>query len=123
MVSHPSLCLLAGPCPYCYTRGPGYYKGGLDGWAPAGATFVNGGPCEGSLLFTGLRGQALYRAVLDPSDPRKIVEFEEWFQGRFGRLRDVAEGPDGALYLLTSNRDGRGTPAPDDDRVLRVLVR
>ena len=41
-------------------------------------------------------------------------------QGSFGRLRDVIEGPDGALYVATSNRDGRGSPASNDDRILRL---
>ena len=91
-------------------------------WAPSGATFVTRGPWAGSLLFTGLRGQSLYRLVLDANDPRQVVALERLFEGQFGRLRDVAEGPDDALYLLTSNRDGRGNPAPDDDRVLRVVV-
>ena len=35
---------------------------------------------------------------------------------QLGRLRDIVEGPDKALYLLTSNRDGRGNPAARDDR-------
>jgi len=89
-------------------------------WAPGGATFVTRGPWAGSLLFTGLRGQALYRLTLSPSDPRKALGLEALFEGRYGRLRDVAEGPDGALYVLTSNRDGRGSPTTDDDRVLRL---
>ena len=40
--------------------------------------------------------------------------------GRFGRLRTVVEGPRGCLYVLTSNRDGRGYPTAADDRILRV---
>lgn len=91
-------------------------------WAPAGATFVRGGPWEGSLLFTGLRGQSLYRLVLDSADPRRVVSFESLLAGRFGRLRDVVQGPDGAVYLLTSNRDGRGQPVGSDDRLLKLTL-
>ena len=39
----------------------------------------------------------------------------------YGRIRDVAEGPDGYLYFSTSNRDGRGKPAADDDRIMRLV--
>ena len=46
---------------------------------------------------------------------------EPLFEGEFGRMRTVVEGPDGALYALTSNRDGRGSPREGDDRVLRVV--
>jgi len=113
---------------------PLLHSGENETWAPGGATFVTRGPFDklmvrklepwaGSLLFTGLRGQSLYRLVLDPKDPRKVVSFERFFVRQFGRLRDVAEGPDGKIYLLTSNRDGRGRPAQDDDRVLRLVFK
>jgi aldose sugar dehydrogenase len=92
-------------------------------WAPGGATFVTGGPWAGSLLFVGLRGESLYRVALDPADPTAVSGFERLLQGEYGRLRDVVEGPDGALYLATSNRDGRGNPRPTDDRLLRLTVR
>jgi glucose/arabinose dehydrogenase len=99
---------------------PVIQSGTNETWAPTGAIFATHGPWAGSFLFTGLRGQSLYRVVFDPSDPRKVQTFERHFSRQFGRLRDIVEGPDGALYLLTSNRDGRGSPAPDDDRVIRL---
>jgi glucose/arabinose dehydrogenase len=92
-------------------------------WAPGGATFVSSGPWAGSLLFVGLRGESLYRVALDAANPTTVVGFERLLQGEYGRMRDVVEGPDGALYLATSNRDGRGRPAANDDRVLRLTVR
>jgi glucose/arabinose dehydrogenase len=99
---------------------PVIHAGTSETWAPAGATFVTRGPWAASLLFTGLRGQTLYRVVLDSNDPRKVEKFERLLYRQFGRLRDIAEGPDGNLYLLTSNRDGRGSPKDDDDRVIRL---
>jgi glucose/arabinose dehydrogenase len=101
---------------------PIYQSGQRVTWAPAGAAFASRGPWAGSFLFTGLRAQALYRLTLAPTDPRRVAGFETHLERRFGRLRDVAEGPDGALYLLTSNRDGRGSPGPEDDRIVRVTV-
>jgi len=91
-------------------------------WAPSGATFVTSGPWAGSLLFTGLAGQSLYRVALDGSDPPAIASFEQQLRGELGRLRDVVEAPDGALYVLTNNRDGRGRPSADDDRLVRLVV-
>lgn len=91
--------------------------------APAGATFYNGEAIpqwRGSLFFATLRGTSLRRLVPDPADPRQFLSEDTLYAGQFGRLRDVAQGPDGALYFTTSNRDGRGRPAPDDDRVLRI---
>lgn len=92
-------------------------------WAPSGATFVTRGPWAGSMLFTGLRGVSLYRVTIDSANPRKIASFERMMQNQYGRLRDVYEAPDGALYVLTSNRDGRGNPSTDDDRILKFTFK
>jgi len=88
--------------------------------APAGATFVRGSAfpdVRGNFLFGCLRGRCLIRVVLDG---RRVVRQERLIDQQYGRIRDVAEGPDGAIYFATSNRDGRGKPAPDDDRILRL---
>lgn len=81
-------------------------------WAPAGAA-VNGS----SLFFGGLRGQALYEAVIEN---KKVVEIQEHFADEFGRIREVITGPDNMLYITTSNRDGRGTPQANDDKIIRI---
>jgi len=87
--------------------------------APAGATFVKhpGSSWRGSFIFACLRGQQLRRLVLRGDH---VVLDEPLFTGRFGRLRTVVEGPEGALYVLTSNTDGRGVVRPGDDRILRI---
>lgn len=102
---------------------PLLHAGSSETWAPGGAAFATQGPWSGSLLFTGLRGQTLYRAVLDSASSGKVEKLERHFTRQFGRLRDIVEGPDKALYLLTSNHDGRGSPGPQDDRVLRVTFK
>ncbi len=97
-------------------------ESGEDTWAPSGAEYVEEGPWAGSILFTGLRGEGLYRVEIGSEDPDRVEEFEEYLEGEFGRLRTVQQGPDGALYVLTSNEDGRGDPEPEDDRLLRIEV-
>jgi glucose/arabinose dehydrogenase len=74
---------------------------------------------RGSLLFTTLKGNALYRLTLS-ADGTRVVSQERLFYRTFGRLRDVMVAPDGAVYLGTSNKDGRGSPGPQDDRIIRV---
>ncbi len=87
-------------------------SGGSVTWAPASLAYLNG-----SLFFGGLRGEALYEAVLEDE---RVVEFKEHFKGQFGRIRTVRVGPDAMLYLTTSNRDDRGTVKAGDDKIIRV---
>lgn len=96
-------------------------ESGENTWAPSGAVFVDRGPWEGSILFTGLRGQSLYRVEVDPQNPAQVSEFKKYLEGEYGRLRAVEQGPEGGIYVLTNNRDGRGSPAPRDDRMLKVM--
>lgn len=88
---------------------PWMHSGASEIWAPAGATFY-----KDWLLFTGLRGAALYKADLK----NKVIK--KYFSGVFGRLRTVVVGPDGYLYLATSNTDGRGNPKEGDDKIIRI---
>jgi glucose/arabinose dehydrogenase len=88
--------------------------------APSGAEFYDSDAVPGwagSLLFTTLKGQALYRLTLGTSGT--ALRQEILFQGEFGRLRDVAVGGRGEVYLATSNRDGRGDIL-GADRVVQI---
>jgi glucose/arabinose dehydrogenase len=76
----------------------------------------------GSLLATSLKGEALYRLTLS-ADGLRITSREVLLSTRFGRLRDVLVTPNGDVYLATSNRDGRGSPSRDDDRIIRLTPR
>jgi glucose/arabinose dehydrogenase len=104
-------------------RDPVAWSGNIDTWAPSGAAFATRpGPLRGSLLFATLRGQHLHRIVLTP-DGRGVAFEERLLVNQYGRLRDVYEMPSGEFLILTSNRDGRGRPAAEDDRVLLVTLR
>jgi glucose/arabinose dehydrogenase len=54
-------------------------------------------------------------------DGNRVVSDKPMYEGKYGRLREVVEGPDGAIYLLTNNTDGRGTPRSGDDRIIRIV--
>ena len=93
--------------------------------APTGADFYMSDRIagwRGSLLFTSLRAGTLHRATLSP-DGTRILNVERLLVERFGRLRDVLVAPNGDVYLATSNRDGRGSPDRDDDRIIRLTPR
>lgn len=89
-------------------------------WAPSGMTFVESGPWKGKLVVAGLRGERLLVLTLD-EDGDEVLLAESIAQGEWGRLRLVTNGPDGSLYVLTNNRDGRGIVRPGDDRILKLV--
>lgn len=89
--------------------------------APASGAFYNGSAMpgfKGSFFFGCLRSARMIRVRLDGNS---VVGQESMLEGVFGRIREVAEGPDGFIYFSTSNRDGRGRPAADDDRIMRIV--
>ena len=89
---------------------------------------------KGELFISALWSEALIRVQFnDSANPNRVTGVQRWFNERvwrdgilpessFGRLRALAVGPDGALYLGTTNRDGRLEPRPNDDRVLRIVI-
>lgn len=91
--------------------------------SPSGATFLTGGAIpewEGDLFVAALRGQRLSRLGFGADGA--VTEEEALLEGEFGRLRSAAQAPDGSLWLLTSNLDGRGQDLADGlgDRVVRL---
>jgi glucose/arabinose dehydrogenase len=95
-------------------------KGGKSGYVDPIVTWTtdeaspSGAAIAGRTLYVAaLRGQRLWTVPLDGGAPKAE------FSGRYGRLRTVAVAPDGALWLTTSNTDGRGDPKTGDDRILR----
>lgn len=88
--------------------------------APASGMFYRGSALpafKGNFFFGCLRGERIIRVV---TNGRQVVSQENLLERKYGRIRDIAEGPDGFIYFSTSNRDGRGDPAADDDRILRL---
>ncbi|MGI5826230.1 MAG: PQQ-dependent sugar dehydrogenase [Patescibacteria group bacterium] len=84
-------------------------QSGNETWAPAGLASLNG-----KLYFAGLRGQSLFVFNEENNQLSKRLE------NQFGRLRAVVVGPDGNLYISTSNTDSRGNPKEGDDKILKL---
>jgi len=89
--------------------------------APGSAMFYNAAAFpafKGNFFFGCLRSTRIIRVVLDG---RKVTAQEDLLNGSYGRIREMEEGPDGYIYFSTSNRDGRGSPAKEDDRIMRIV--
>lgn len=75
---------------------------------------------QNNFFFGCLRGSCIMRVIIDSDNPRKIVSFKKLNGIDFGRIRDITEGPDGAIYFSTSNRDGRGNIREGDDKIIKL---
>ncbi|SDG84241.1 Glucose/arabinose dehydrogenase, beta-propeller fold [Microbacterium pygmaeum] len=101
-------------------EGPGGgndYVDPVQYWAPDDASPSGLTVIDDTIFIANLRGEVL-RAVptadLDTS--------QDYYAGEYGRLRSVLPGPDGMLWIVTNNTDGRGDPGDGDDRILQVPV-
>ena len=83
-----------------------------DDASPSGLAFL-----DGHLWLGALRGERLWRVDVNGQQASNEKAF---FVGKYGRLRTVVPAPDGNLWVTTSNRDGRGDPSSEDDRILLV---
>jgi glucose/arabinose dehydrogenase len=95
--------------------GEGTFKPGMEPplhqWtpsiAPSGMTFYTGDAFpewKGNLFVGSLKFRYLARLE---TDNLRIVSEERLAEGAFGRIRDVRQGPDGLIYLLTDDPNGK----------------
>lgn len=82
--------------------------------SPSALTYV-----DGTFFLAGLRGERVW-ALYPMADGR--LDAVAWFTGEFGRIREVLPAADGALWFVTNNTDGRGSPRPGDDRIYSVRL-
>lgn len=74
---------------------------------------------KNSLIVTSLKAGELL--VLHLSDDGKTVsKTSTVYDNDYGRLRDVCVSPDGRVFFCTSNRDGRGSPKDNDDKIIEI---
>lgn len=89
--------------------------------APAGAAFYTADAFpqwQNDFFFANLRGQALIRIGLNGIE---VAGQEKLLERQYGRLRDVKQGPDGFLYIATSDNDSYGAGRAGGDRIIRLV--
>ena len=86
---------------------------------PGGIIFYTGDKLglENFMILASQKASNLYKAEVDENG----VNLEGSILSGVGRIRDVAQGPDGYLYVITSNTDGKAFPSDDDDKLLRIM--
>ena len=72
-----------------------------------------------SIILTSLKAGKVIALKLDASGT-KITDTIHIVNNDFGRIRDVSVSPDGRIFIATSNKDGRGNPRPQDDRIIEI---
>jgi glucose/arabinose dehydrogenase len=87
-------------------------------WAPGNIAIWNGTDRTTHIYQANLRGSNLMHFVIDKANPSVVRSSNVELSG-YGRMRTAHFGPDGCLYVSTSNRDSRGTPRAGDDRIMR----
>jgi aldose sugar dehydrogenase len=98
----------------------------LATWTPtlgvAGIDFYNHNRIpewKNSILLTSLKGSRLTVNKLS-NDGKQVVSKTDFYTNTYGRLRDVCISPDGKVYMAVSNKDTRGAPRSDDDKIVEI---
>ena len=86
-----------------------------DEASPSGLAIVGD-----TLFLAALRGERMWSIA--PATSGAPLAATPWYAGEFGRLRDAVAGPDGELWFISNNTDGRGSPREGDDRLYRVAL-
>ncbi len=86
---------------------------------PGGIVFYSGDKLEleGYMIMATLRASHLFQLDINEEG---LISQKSILSG-IGRIRDVIEGPDGNLYIISSNTDGKGFPDDSDDKLLRIV--
>ncbi|MDQ2624089.1 MAG: PQQ-dependent sugar dehydrogenase [Actinomycetota bacterium] len=98
--------------------GGGDFESPLHVWPTRDASPSGIAVTREGVYLAGLRGNTLWRVPLTADgtgEPQALLRDH-------GRLRAVVEAPDGSLWVLTNNTDGRGDPRAGDDRILRLEI-
>mgnify|MGYP005839796265 CR=1 FL=1 len=98
----------------------------IAAWTPtiaiAGIDFYNHNlipEWNNSVLTVALKSAVLVQNKLS-QDRKKVISQTKYYENQFGRLRDLCISPDGRVFIATSNKDGRGNPKPQDDRIIEI---
>ena len=86
---------------------------------PGGIVFYSGNQLEfkSDMIMASMKPENLDRMKINTEG----IEYQKSILSGLGRIRDVIEGPEGYLYIITSNTDGKAFPNIDDDKLVRII--
>ena len=107
-----------------YSTNPNYVSPKME-WSPTSAASPSGiAIAKDNAFVASLRGEVLWQVPLtgvNSADPKAQTPIAVNL-GDLGRLRTIEQAPDGSLWLISSNTDGRGDPSRVDDRIYRLKL-
>ena len=98
-------------------HGHGTFVDPVQQWRPEDASPSDLLAVDRTLFIANLRGEVLRTVPM-----ADLGASTDYYKGTYGRIRALAAGPDGKLWFVTNNTDGRGRPGQHDDRVLSVKL-